>query len=518
MSSEQPPKRPERAVKRAAPSALTAAAAPAAPHVASALAASSPWAYSPAPESKELALIRPRYGLFIDGQERAPVSGEVVITYNPATEEPLAEVAKGGAEDADRAITAADRAHRKVWSKMEPRERAKYLYRISRIMQERSREFAVTETLDSGKPIRESRDVDVPLAAAHFWYYAGWADKLQYAVPGRRPESHGVVGQVIPWNFPLLMLAWKIAPALAAGNTVVLKPASTTPLTALLFAEVCQQADLPPGVVNIITGPGEMGMAIATDPRVAKVAFTGSTSVGIKIAQGIAGQGKALTLELGGKAANIVFEDAALDQAVEGVINGIFFNQGEVCCAGSRLLVQESIAEEFIARLKERMTTLRVGDPMDKNTDVGAINSRAQMETIGELVASGVAEGAKLWQPECVLPTRGWFYKPTLFTGVAQSHRIAREEIFGPVLSTITFRTVDEAIEKANNTAYGLSAGIWTEKGSRILQVAAQLRAGVVWANTFNRFDPTAPFGGYKESGYGREGGLQGLSAYLRSS
>ena len=518
MSSEQPPKRPERAVKRAAPSALTAAAAPAVSHVASALAASSPWAYSPAPESKELALIRPRYGLFIDGQERAPVSGEVVVTYNPATEEPLAEVAKGGAEDADRAITAADRAHRKVWSKMEPRERAKYLYRISRIMQERSREFAVTETLDSGKPIRESRDVDVPLAAAHFWYYAGWADKLQYAVPGRRPESHGVVGQVIPWNFPLLMLTWKIAPALAAGNTVVLKPASTTPLTALLFAEVCQQADLPPGVVNIITGPGEMGMAIATDPRVAKVAFTGSTSVGIKIAQGIAGQGKALTLELGGKAANIVFEDAALDQAVEGVINGIFFNQGEVCCAGSRLLVQESIAEEFIARLKERMTTLRVGDPMDKNTDVGAINSRAQMETIGELVASGVAEGAKLWQPECVLPTRGWFYKPTLFTGVAQSHRIAREEIFGPVLSTITFRTVDEAIEKANNTAYGLSAGIWTEKGSRILQVAAQLKAGVVWANTFNRFDPTAPFGGYKESGYGREGGLQGLSAYLRSS
>ena len=518
MSSEQPPKRPERAVKRAAPSALPAPVTLATPHVASALAASSPWAYAPAPESKELALIRPRYGLFIDGQERAPASGEVVITYNPATEEPLAEVAKGGAEDADRAISAAERAYRKVWSKLAPRERAKYLYRISRILQERSREFAVMETLDSGKPIRESRDVDVPLAAAHFWYYAGWADKLQYAVPGRRPESHGVVGQVIPWNFPLLMLAWKIAPALAAGNTVVLKPASTTPLTALLFADVCRQADLPPGVVNIITGPGEMGMAIATDPRVAKVAFTGSTSVGIKIAQGIAGHGKALTLELGGKAANIVFEDAALDQAVEGVINGIFFNQGEVCCAGSRLLVQESIAEEFIARLKERMTTLRVGDPMDKNTDVGAINSRAQMETIGELVASGVAEGAKLWQPECVLPTRGWFYKPTLFTGVAQSHRIAREEIFGPVLSTITFRTVDEAIEKANNTAYGLSAGIWTEKGSRILQVAAQLKAGVVWANTFNRFDPTAPFGGYKESGYGREGGLQGLSAYLRSS
>ena len=518
MSSEQPPKRPERAVKRAAPSALPAPVTLATPHVASALAASSPWAYAPAPESKELALIRPRYGLFIDGQERAPASGEVVITYNPATEEPLAEVAKGGAEDADRAISAAERAHRKVWSKLAPRERAKYLYRISRILQERSREFAVTETLDSGKPIRESRDVDVPLAAAHFWYYAGWADKLQYAVPGRRPESHGVVGQVIPWNFPLLMLAWKIAPALAAGNTVVLKPASTTPLTALLFADVCRQADLPAGVLNIITGPGEMGMAIATDPRVAKVAFTGSTSVGIKIAQGIAGHGKALTLELGGKAANIVFEDAALDQAVEGVINGIFFNQGEVCCAGSRLLVQESIAEDFIARLKDRMSTLRVGDPMDKNTDVGAINSRAQMETIGELVASGVAEGANLWQPECVLPDRGWFYRPTLFTNVAQSHRIAREEIFGPVLSTITFRTVDEAIEKANNTAYGLSAGIWTEKGSRILQVAAQLKAGVVWANTFNRFDPTSPFGGYKESGYGREGGLQGLHAYLRSS
>ena len=518
MSSEQPPKRSERAAKRAAPRSLSASVASAIPHVASALAASSPWAYAPAPESKELALIRPRYGLFIDGQERAPASGEVIITYNPASEEPLAEVAKGGAEDADRAISAAERAYRKVWSKLAPRERAKYLYRISRILQERSREFAVTETLDSGKPIRESRDVDVPLAAAHFWYYAGWADKLQYAVPGRRPESHGVVGQVIPWNFPLLMLAWKIAPALAAGNTVVLKPASTTPLTALLFADVCRQADLPPGVVNIITGPGEMGMAIATDPRVAKVAFTGSTSVGIKIAQGIAGHGKALTLELGGKAANIVFEDAALDQAVEGVINGIFFNQGEVCCAGSRLLVQESIAEDFIARLKDRMSTLRVGDPMDKNTDVGAINSRAQMETIGELVASGVAEGANLWQPECVLPDRGWFYKPTLFTNVAQSHRIAREEIFGPVLSTITFRTVDEAIEKANNTAYGLSAGIWTEKGSRILQVAAQLKAGVVWANTFNRFDPTSPFGGYKESGYGREGGLQGLHAYLRSS
>ena len=485
---------------------------------ASALSAGSPWAYAPSPESRDVVRLRARYGLFIDGKERSPRDGEVTVTYNPATEEPLAEIAKGGPADADRAIAAAERAYRKTWSRLAPRERAKYLYRISRILQERSREFAVTETLDAGKPIRESRDVDVPLAAAHFWYYAGWADKLQYAVPGRRPEAHGVVGQVIPWNFPLLMLAWKIAPALAAGNTVVLKPASTTPLSALLFADVCRQAELPDGVVNIVTGPGSTGMAIVTDPRVAKVAFTGSTSVGVTIARGIAGQGKALTLELGGKAANIVFEDAAIDQAVEGVVNGIFFNQGEVCCAGSRLLVQESIAEEFLARLRERMGTLRVGDPLDKNTDVGAINSKAQMETIGELVASGVEEGAALWQPACELPARGWFFRPTLFTNVAQSHRIAREEIFGPVLAAITFRTVDEAVEKANNTAYGLSAGIWTEKGSRILHVASRLKAGVVWANTFNRFDPTSPFGGYKESGYGREGGLQGLHAYLRGS
>ena len=499
------------APRRSSPPATTQSAA-------SALSAGSPWAYAPSPESRDVVRLRERYGLFIDGKERSPRDGEVTVTYNPATEEPLAEIAKGGPADADRAIAAAERAYRKTWSRLAPRERAKYLYRISRILQERSREFAVTETLDAGKPIRESRDVDVPLAAAHFWYYAGWADKLQYAVPGRRPEAHGVVGQVIPWNFPLLMLAWKIAPALAAGNTVVLKPASTTPLSALLFADVCRQAELPDGVVNIVTGPGSTGMAIVTDPRVAKVAFTGSTSVGVTIARGIAGQGKALTLELGGKAANIVFEDAAIDQAVEGVVNGIFFNQGEVCCAGSRLLVQESIAEEFLARLRERMGTLRVGDPLDKNTDVGAINSKAQMETIGELVASGVEEGAALWQPACELPARGWFFRPTLFTNVAQSHRIAREEIFGPVLAAITFRTVDEAVEKANNTAYGLSAGIWTEKGSRILHVASRLKAGVVWANTFNRFDPTSPFGGYKESGYGREGGLQGLHAYLRGS
>ena len=519
MPSDQSPKgaAPRRTPTRAVSVTTPAPAAIVAP-ASSGLAGSSPWAYAPAPEFREIVTIRQRYGLFIDGKERAPSGGEVTITYNPATEEPLAEIAKGTPADADRAIEAADRAYRKVWSKLHPRERAKYLYRISRILQERSREFAVTETMDSGKPIRESRDVDVPLAAAHFWYYAGWADKLEYAVPGRRPEAHGVVGQVIPWNFPLLMLAWKIAPALAAGNTVVLKPASTTPLTALLFADVCRQAELPDGVVNIVTGPGSTGMSIVTDPRVAKVAFTGSTSVGVTIAKGIAGQGKGLTLELGGKAANIVFEDAALDQAVEGVVNGIFFNQGEVCCAGSRLLVQESIAEEFLARLRDRMSMLRIGDPMDKNTDVGAINSKAQMESIGELVASGVAEGAQIWQPACDLPTRGWFYRPTLFTNVAQSHRIAREEIFGPVLATITFRTEDEAIEKANNTAYGLSAGIWTEKGSRILQVASALKAGVVWANTFNRFDPTAPFGGYKESGYGREGGMQGLHAYLRSS
>ncbi|MFZ9278390.1 MAG: aldehyde dehydrogenase family protein [Candidatus Limnocylindrus sp.] len=519
MPSDPSPKSaaPRRSPARAASDATPASAATVAP-ASSGLAGTSPWTYAPAPESREIVTIRQRYGLFIDGKERAPSGGEVTITYNPATEEPLAEIAKGTPADADRAIEAADRAYRKVWSKLHPRERAKYLYRISRILQERSREFAVTETMDSGKPIRESRDVDVPLAAAHFWYYAGWADKLEYAVPGRRPEAHGVVGQVIPWNFPLLMLAWKIAPALAAGNTVVLKPASTTPLTALLFADVCRQAELPDGVVNIVTGPGSTGMSIVTDPRVAKVAFTGSTSVGVTIAKGIAGQGKGLTLELGGKAANIVFEDAALDQAVEGVVNGIFFNQGEVCCAGSRLLVQESVADEFLARLRDRMSMLRIGDPMDKNTDIGAINSKAQMETIGELVASGVAEGAQIWQPACDLPTRGWFFRPTLFTNVAQSHRIAREEIFGPVLATITFRTVAEAIEKANNTAYGLSAGIWTEKGSRILQVASALKAGVVWANTFNRFDPTAPFGGYKESGYGREGGMQGLHAYLRSS
>jgi aldehyde dehydrogenase (NAD+) len=416
----------------------------------------------------------------------------------------------------DKAVRTARTAFRRSWGSLPGRERAKYLFRIARILQERSREFAVLESMDSGKPIKESRDVDVPLAAAHFWYYAGWADKLEYAFPGRVARPLGVAAQIIPWNFPLLMLAWKIAPALAAGNTVVLKPASTTPLSALLFADVCREADLPPGVVNIVPGPGEIGMALITNPGVDKVAFTGSTEIGRKIFKGVAGTDKALTLELGGKAANIVFDDAPLDQAVEGIVNGIYFNQGEVCCAGSRLLAQESIVEPLIEKLKDRLATIRVGDPLDKNTDVGAINSKAQLEKITELVAAGRAEGAEMYQPACDLPDRGYFFRPTLFTNVAQSHRIAREEIFGPVLSVLTFRTPDEAIEKANNTSYGLSAGVWTDKGSRILSMVRRLKAGVVWANTFNRFDPTSPFGGYKESGFGREGGMHGLHAYVR--
>ena len=475
-----------------------------------------PWEYAPAPESRDVVTIRERYGLFIGGREVQSADGETFATVNPATEETLARVARATPADIDRAVGVARRAHRRAWGSLPGRERAKYLFRIARILQERSREFAVLETMDSGKPIKESRDVDVPLAAAHFWYYAGWADKLEYAFPGRVARPLGVAAQIIPWNFPLLMLAWKIAPALAAGNTVVLKPASTTPLSALLFADVCRQADLPPGVVNIVPGPGEVGMHLVRHPDVDKVAFTGSTEVGRKIAKGVAGTDKALTLELGGKAANIVFDDAPLDQAVEGIVNGIYFNQGEVCCAGSRLLVQESIAEPLIDKLKDRLSTIRVGDPLDKNTDVGAINSKSQLEKITELVEAGVAEGAELYQPACDLPDRGYFFRPTLFTNVAQSHRIAREEIFGPVLSVLTFRTPDEAVEKANNTPYGLSAGVWTEKGSRILSMAQKMRAGVVWANTFNRFDPTSPFGGYKESGYGREGGMHGLHAYVR--
>jgi aldehyde dehydrogenase (NAD+) len=477
-----------------------------------------PWEYAPAPESRDIVTLEDRYGLFIDGKSVAPRSDQWFTTLDPATEEPLADVARAGPEDVDGAVSAARRAFKRTWGPMSGRERAKYLFRIARIIQERSRELAVLETLDGGKPIKESRDVDVPLAAAHFWYYAGWADKLEYAFAGGPPGPPaplGVAAQVIPWNFPLLMLAWKVAPALAAGNTLVLKPASATPLSALLFADICQQADLPPGVVNIITGPGEIGLALVKHPDVDKVAFTGSTSVGKVIGKAVAGTDKGLTLELGGKAANIVFDDAPIDQAIEGVVNGIFFNQGEVCCAGSRLFVQESIAEPFVERLKDRLSTLRVGDPLDKNTDVGAINNSAQLAKIEELIEAGVAEGAEMYQPACDLPARGYFVRPTLFTNVAQSHRIAQEEIFGPVLSVLTFRTPSEAVEKANNTPYGLSAGVWTEKGSRILSMVRQLRAGVVWANTFNRFDPTSPFGGYKESGFGREGGRHGLLPYL---
>ncbi|GAB3982324.1 aldehyde dehydrogenase family protein [Actinoallomurus acanthiterrae] len=470
--------------------------------------------YAPAPESRDIVDIKPSYGLFVDGEFVEAKNS--FKTINPATEEALAEVAEASADDVDRAVAAARRAYDTVWGPMPGAERAKYLFRIARLIQERSRELAVLESIDNGKPIRESRDVDLPLVAAHFFYYAGWADKLGHAGFGADPKPLGVAGQVIPWNFPLLMLAWKIAPALACGNTVVLKPAETTPLSALAFAEICVQAGLPPGVVNIVTGAGETGRALVEHPGVDKVAFTGSTEVGRQIARSVAGTAKKLTLELGGKAANIVFDDAPLDQAVEGIVNGIFFNQGHVCCAGSRLLVQESVAEELLDRLKARMATLRVGDPLDKNTDVGAINSAAQLARIRELSQAGEAEGATRWSPACELPERGFWFVPTVFTNVAASHRIAREEIFGPVLSVLSFRTPGEALEKANNTPYGLSAGIWTDKGSRILWMAERLRAGVVWANTFNKFDPASPFGGYKESGFGREGGRHGLEAYLR--
>jgi aldehyde dehydrogenase (NAD+) len=471
--------------------------------------------YAPAPEATDHVQLRADHGLLIGGRWVEPASERRFKTISPATEEVLAEVAEAGEEDVDAAVKAARAAYTKVWSRMSGAERAKYLYRIARILQERAREFAVLETMNGGKPIKESRDVDVPLAAAHFFYHAGWADKLDYAFPGRRPAPLGVAAQVIPWNFPLLMAAWKLAPALAAGNTVVLKPAETTPLTALRLGEVIQEAELPDGVVNILTGAGATGAAVVGHPGVDKVAFTGSTEVGKAIQRTLAGSGKKLTLELGGKAANIVFEDAPLDQAVEGIVNGIYFNQGHVCCAGSRLLVQESIAEPLVDKLKRRMATLRVGDPLDKNTDVGAINSRAQLDKITELVASGEADGAQAWQAPCELPARGFWFRPTVFTHVAQSYRIAQEEIFGPVLSVLTFRTPDEAVEKANNTPYGLSAGVWTDKGSRILDLASRMQAGVVWANTFNRFDPTSPFGGYKESGFGREGGRHGLAAYL---
>ncbi|MFI1736712.1 aldehyde dehydrogenase family protein [Streptomyces sioyaensis] len=473
--------------------------------------------YAPAPESRALVDIAPSYGLFVDGEFVPAHDGKVFKTVSPSTEEVLSEVAQASAEDVDRAVKAARKAFEK-WSALPGAERAKYLFRIARIIQERSRELAVLESLDNGKPIRESRDADLPLVAAHFFYYAGWADKLDHAGYGRNPRPLGVAGQVIPWNFPLLMLAWKIAPALATGNTVVLKPAETTPLSALFFADICRQAGLPKGVVNILTGDGSTGAALVAHPDVDKVAFTGSTEVGKAIARTVAGSDKKVTLELGGKAANIVFDDAPLDQAVEGIVNGIFFNQGQVCCAGSRLLVQESVAEELLDALKRRMQTLRVGDPLDKNTDVGAINSAEQLARITALAEAGEAEGAERWSPSCELPTAGYWFAPTLFTGVTQAHRIAREEIFGPVLSVLTFRTPAEAVEKANNTPYGLSAGIWTEKGSRMLWMANKLRAGVIWSNTFNKFDPASPFGGYQESGFGREGGRHGLEAYLAPS
>ena len=473
--------------------------------------------YANAPESKAIANISPNYGLFIGGKFVDPKKGKSFSTINPATEELLSKVGYGDKSDIDSAVRSARAAYTKIWSKMPAKERGKYLYRIARIMQERSREFAVVETLDNGKPIRESRDTDIPLAAAHFFYHAGWADKLEYAGFGSKPKPMGVVGQIIPWNFPLLMLAWKIAPALAAGNTVVLKPAETTPLTALLFAEVCQQAGLPDGVVNIVTGDGITGAALVNHPDINKIAFTGSTEVGKAIARSISATKKTATLELGGKAANLVFEDAAIDEAVEGIINGIFFNQGHVCCAGSRLIIQENVADEVLEKLKKRMSLIRVGDPMDKNTDLGAINSKEQLNKIEEISKTGDAEGANRWSPDVKLPTKGFWYPPTIFTGVTQSHRISREEIFGPVLSVLTFRTPAEAIEKANNTMYGLSAGIWSDKGAKVLWAAKHLKAGVIWSNTFNKFDPASPFGGYKESGWGREGGRHGLAGYLTS-
>ena len=473
------------------------------------------WDLAPAPEDTKHISLKKQYDLFIDGEFVKPESKKYFATYNPATEEKLADVAEANEKDVDKAVKAARRAFGK-WSKLSGKERGKYIYRIARLMQERAREFAVIETLDGGKPIRESRDIDVPLAANHFFYYAGWADKLEYAFPNKKPKPLGVAGQIIPWNFPLLMAAWKIAPALAAGNTVVLKPAETTPLTALKLAELIRDSGLPNGVVNIITGAGKTGAAIVNHPDINKIAFTGSTDVGKLIQKSVAGSDKKITLELGGKAANIIFEDAPLDQAVEGIINGIFFNQGHVCCAGSRLFVQESVADIVLRKLKDRMETLRVGDPLDKNTDVGAINSKEQLGKINDYIKIGTDQGATVYQSTCGIPSKGYFCRPTIFMNVSQSHRIVQEEIFGPVLAIQTFRTIEEVIEKANNIPYGLSAGVWTDKGSKIFNLTSKLKAGVVWANTYNKFDPTSPFGGYKESGYGREGGLHGLGAYLK--
>jgi len=474
------------------------------------------WDYTPSLEDAKPYPIAPRHELFINGKFSAPASGNYFPSINPATEQPLTEIAEANADDVDRAVKSARRAYDKVWGKLPARERGKYLYRIARIIQEKARELAVLETIDGGKPIKESRDVDLPLVAAHFFYYAGWADKLKYAFPGKTPRPLGVAGQIIPWNFPLLMAAWKIAPALACGNTVVLKPAETTSITALRLAQIFQEAGLPDGVVNLVTGAGATGAAIVNHPDINKIAFTGSTEVGKFIAKAVAGSGKKLTLELGGKAANIIFEDAPLDQAIEGIIAGIYFNQGHVCCAGSRLLVQEGIYPQVIKKLRDRIQTLRVGNPLDKNTDIGAINSAAQLAKIRELVQSGLDEGAALQQTQCALPAKGYWYPPTFLTGVTHAHRVAQAEIFGPVLSVMTFRTPEEALERASNTPYGLSAGIWTDKGSKIFKMAAKLQAGVIWANCYNKFDPTSPFGGYKESGFGREGGLQGLAAYCR--
>lgn len=473
------------------------------------------WQYAPAPENRDHVQLKEQYELFIGGKWVKPVKGKYFRTINPANEEKLAMIAEASAEDVDKAVKAARTAYDKYWKNMSPKDRGKYIFRIARLIQERAREFAVIESLDGGKPIRESKSVDIPLAANHFFYYAGWADKLEYAFPNRNPSSLGVAGQIIPWNFPMLMAAWKLAPALATGNTIVLKPAETTPLTALKLAELIQEADLPPGVVNVLTGYGKTGAAIVEHPDVDKIAFTGSTGVGKIIQNAIAGTHKKATLELGGKAANIIFADAPIDQAVEGIINGIYFNQGHVCCAGSRLFVQESVHDTVVRKLKDRMETLIVGDPLDKNTDIGAINSKEQLGTIEGYIAMGKKEGAEFYQPACALPKKGFWVRPTLFLNASQSHRIVQEEIFGPVLAVQTFRTVDEVVTKANNTPFGLSAGVWTDKGSKIFQISSKMRAGVVWANTYNKFDPTSPFGGYKESGMGREGGLHGLAPYL---
>jgi len=473
------------------------------------------WDYSPAPESTDHIQLKDQYDLFINGEFIPAVDGKYFDTINPSNEKKIAEVAEAGKADIEKAVDSAQKAYEKTWSKMHPKERGKYIYRIARLLQERAREFSVIETMDGGKPIRESRDVDVPLAAAHFFYHAGWADKLEYAFPGRVAEPLGVVGQIIPWNFPLLMAAWKLAPALATGNTVVLKPAETTPLTAMKLAEIIQEADLPPGVVNIVNGAGETGKFLVDHGDINKIAFTGSTDVGKYIMKSVAGSGKKYTLELGGKAANIIFEDAPIDQAVEGIINAIFFNQGHVCCAGSRLYVQEGVADEVIAKLQKRMESLIVGDPLDKNTDIGAINSKMQLDKIKMYVKLGKDEGGKIHQTACSLPKKGYWFAPTIFTDVSQSNRIVQEEIFGPVLAIQTFRTVDEVITKANNSPYGLSGGVWTDKGSKIFKVTQDIRAGVIWANTFNKFDPASPFGGYKESGVGSEGGIEGLSGYV---